>query len=177
MSDLGYQIRKGLDRVSFEADRLMRASRVRAEADRIARQIEKKTLELGERVLALAAEGKVVDPTLQPVIAEIRELNNRLQDKQVELQAINAEAWVPPPPPPPPPSPPPPPATSSPPPPSVRPAPPPPPSAPHEMQGDSGSDVRQGLEPGEVQVKCPNCGSVVRPVASHCPMCGFKISV
>jgi hypothetical protein len=141
---------------------------VRAEADRIRKEIDKKTLELGSKVLELAAAHKAVDPSLQPLIDQIRELNDLLEDKRVQLEAINAEAWVPPPPPPPPPP------TASPPPSSPTPS-----SAPATPPPTAAASPTQSAQPtGEDGTAlCPNCRSRVTPVAGHCPMCGFKIPI
>ncbi|HYP38751.1 MAG TPA: hypothetical protein VEX13_00185, partial [Chloroflexia bacterium] len=68
MSDIGYQIRRGFDKVSFEADKMMRAGRVRSEATRIRKQADQEIMELGEKVLEMASSGKPVDPELRPLV-------------------------------------------------------------------------------------------------------------
>src|SRR5438105_8344672 len=85
---------KWLDRAGFEADKLMRANRVRAEATRLAQQADDKVYALGTRALELAAAGADLNPELRALAEEIKELRAALERKDQELKAINAETWV-----------------------------------------------------------------------------------
>ena len=93
---------KWLDRAGFEADKLMRANRVRNEAGRIKDQIDAKTQALGAKVLDLAAAGSKLEPDLSAVVDEILALQTDVARKEEEIKAITAEQWVEPAPPPPP---------------------------------------------------------------------------
>ncbi|HEX9989005.1 MAG TPA: zinc ribbon domain-containing protein [Chloroflexia bacterium] len=146
MSDIGYQIRRGFDKVSFEADKMMRAGRVRSEATRIRKQADQEIMELGERVLELESSGKAIDPELRPLVDSIRVLHAQLAGKNKEIEEINAEVWVAPPPPP----------TQL-------------PDASPVPQLRAGESHQAG--PGI----CPNCNSELRRSSAFCPNCGLKI--
>src|SRR5438093_990743 len=91
---------KWLDRAGFEADKLMRANRVRAEASRVAQQADEKVYALGAKVLELVAAGADLNPELRALADEIKELRATVDRKEQEIKAINAETWVEPAPPP-----------------------------------------------------------------------------
>ncbi|MDQ6695724.1 MAG: zinc-ribbon domain-containing protein [Chloroflexota bacterium] len=93
---LGQQLRKSLDRMGFEADKLMRANRVRSEATRIKNQAESLTLKLGEQALVLAAGGSTLDPTLQSLVDEVQALQKEAEAKEREIRQIGDETWTPP---------------------------------------------------------------------------------
>jgi len=139
---------KWLDRAGFEADKLMRANRVRAEATRIAQQADEKVFGLGTKVLELAAAGAGLNPELLALAEEIKEFRAALERKDQELKAINAEAWVEPAPPPP----------------------PPPPPDPVSQRLQAYVDA-----PPSGAFNCPKCGSLIRANAAFCPKCGRKI--
>ncbi len=148
MSDIGYQIRRGFDKVSFEADKLMRATRVRSEATRIRKQADQEIMELGEKVLEMESAGKEIDPELRPLIDSIRVLHAQLAGKNREIEEINAEVWVAPPPPP------------------VQ----PPDASPVPQLGTRTSESRQAM-----LATCPNCNAKLRRSSAFCPNCGLKI--
>ncbi|HYO50699.1 MAG TPA: zinc ribbon domain-containing protein [Chloroflexia bacterium] len=147
MSDIGYQIRRGFDKVSFEADKMMRAGREKSEATRIRKQADQEIMELGEKVLELESSGKPVDPELRPLIDSIRVLHAQLAGKNKEIEEINAEVWVAPPPPPP-----------------VQ----PPDAGPPPQLG-------AGESPQATPGICPSCNSELRRSSAFCPNCGLKI--
>jgi hypothetical protein len=139
---------KWLDRAGFEADKLMRANRVRAEATRIAQQSDEKVYALGTKVLELAAAGADLNPELRAMADEIKELRAAVERKDQELKAINAETWVEP-----------------------APAPPPPPRPdPVAQRLQAYVDAPQAGA-----FNCPKCGSLIRANAAFCPKCGRKI--
>ncbi len=157
---LGYQLRKGLDRLGFEADKLMRANRVRQEAGRIAEQADEKTLDLGRRVIALADSGAPLNPELQTLISEVKSLLALAERKKLEVEAINAEAWVAPE--------------------------PPAPGPPAQGQGPSQALPTPAEQPRISPVAptpagadalrvCPVCHEQARPQAAFCANCGYKL--
>ncbi len=172
MSGIGYQLRKSFDRVGFEADRLMRANRVRAEANRLKKQAESQTRALGQKLIDMSAAGVKLDPELQAIVDEILQMQADVQTKNTEIEAINAEEWVEPPPPPPPP--------------------PAPPSQPQLQQGgvvppaqspqsSSRRPASQGTPGGETpaaqaDISCPVCHNSIRAGSTFCPHCGYKLN-
>ncbi len=185
-------LRKGLDRAGFEADKLMRYNRVRAEAGRLNIQAREQIQALGERALALHKAGTLRDSELEALARDITDLQSRAKQKEDEANAIQTEDWVEPPdaipaaPPPAapvqsaPPSPAPsyaPSYTPAPPTPSYTPPAPPAPASnyparplPHlEDQG-----TRRVPAPGQTDY-CQNCGAPLRPHAAFCAQCGVRV--
>lgn len=179
MSDISFQVRKGLDRVGFEADKRMRSQRVRQESQRVRGQAEDKTLELGAKVLELAAAGRPLDPSLHDLIKEIMGLQEDIRLKEEEIAAIRAEAWVAPLPPPP--TPPAPQAAALP-----QGASTPRPatqaerrapgigSAKSSSSGGSANRLKTYVEEDAQVISCPRCNGKIRSMASFCPQCGYR---
>jgi hypothetical protein len=167
------QFRRGLDRASFEADRLMRYNRVRAEAGRIRQQARERTLALGEKVLELHQAHNLTDPALLALAREIGELNTRVDQKEAEATAIQKEDWVDP-------------GTLE-------------PDADPQIGANSGpapraasgGDPQIGASSGPAPTPlaahiapdaagepggsfCPACGTALRAQATFCPHCGMK---
>ena len=90
-------IRKGLDRASFETDKLMRYNRVHAETARLRLEAAEKTRQLGDRVLALYKAGNLNTGDLSLMAREIVDLQTRAQQKEDEAVLIQAEVWEEPP--------------------------------------------------------------------------------
>ncbi len=86
-------IRKGLDRASFETDKLMRYNRVHAETARLRLEAAEKTRQLGDRVLALYKAGSLNTGDLSLLAREIVDLQTRAQQKEDEATLIQAEVW------------------------------------------------------------------------------------
>ena len=90
------QFRRGLDRASFEADRMMRYNRVKAEAARLRQQGRERTFALGEKALELYRAGTLPQPELGDIAREIIALDSRIEQKEQEATVIQAEDWLPP---------------------------------------------------------------------------------
>ncbi len=191
-------LRKGLDRAGFEADKLMRYNRVRAEAGRLNIQAREQIQALGERALALHKAGTLRDSELEALARDITDLQSRAKQKEDEANAIQTEDWVEPPdaipaapppaapvqsaPPSPAPSyapsytPAPPTPSYTPPAPSYAPAPPAPasnyPARPLPHLEDQGT--RRVPAPGQTD-SCQNCGAPLRPHAAFCAQCGVRV--
>lgn len=148
---------KWLDRAGFEADKMMRANRVRSEAGRLRDQADDKTYALGKRVLELSLTGEELHPDLQALVDEINAMLADAIRKDEEAKAINAEQWVEP----------------------VAPAAPQAPHAAPAGPARPADPISQRLQ-AYVDAKnsdfnCPKCGTVIRPNASFCPKCGRKV--
>jgi hypothetical protein len=90
------QFRRGLDRASFEADRMMRYNRVKAEAARLRQQSRERTFALGEKALEMYRAGTLPQAELGDIAREIITLGSRIEQKEQEATVIQAEEWVPP---------------------------------------------------------------------------------
>jgi hypothetical protein len=157
LSGIGYELRKRLDRVGFEADKRMRVNRVRLEAGRLQKRSGQLMSAISERVLELEAAGAEMEPTIKALVGEVRAIRKQLADKATEVEAINNEQWVEPPP-------------------QL-----PPPSQMSQKSLPSGPQVIEGTKREVSQsttaepTLCPNCNKPVRTVSVFCPNCGYKL--
>lgn len=156
ITGLGYQLRKGLDRVGFEADKRLRVNRVRTEMGRLHKQAAQLMDSISERVLELEAEGAEMEPTIKALVGEVRALRKQLADKAVEIEAITGEAWIEPPPP-------------------LPPAQPAPRALPAGKPQIIEGTKREIGEKPKVPALCPNCGAPLRPTSVFCSTCGHKL--
>lgn len=166
---LGHQLRKGLDRIGFEADKLLRSNRIRSEATRLQEQADEKIYGIGAKVVEMSERDVALEPELQTLVSQVKRLEAELARKKKELEAINSETWVEPEPPP-----------------ALRPAPAKPALPAPRQQSSRGSKQErptpkaapaspQGpTETGERL--CPVCKSKVRPHAAFCASCGYRLS-
>jgi chromosome segregation ATPase len=139
---------KWLDRAGFEADKLMRANRVRTEATRIRQQVDTRVQALGARVLELAASGTELDPALRDIVDEVLVLQNDLARKEEEIKAINSEAWTEP-------------AEGG--------------SAPGSLLDPIAQRLQSYVDEKTNNFNCPKCGAIIRPDAAFCPRCGRRV--
>jgi uncharacterized coiled-coil protein SlyX len=165
LTGIGYQIRKGLDRVGFEADKRMRINRVRLESGRLQKQAGQLMDAISERVLELEAQGAEMEPTIKALVGQVRALRKQLAEKAAEIGAMSSEQWVEPPPP----------------------LAPPQGSAqkslpsgqPRVIEGTkrevSGRSVKGKQRTTSDVVLCPNCNGPLRPMSVFCPNCGYKL--
>ena len=155
LSGLGFTIRKGFDRVSFEADKMLRTNRVKSESQRLQKQANKLMGDISEKVLELEAEGAELEPSLQALVNEVRALRKKLAEKAREVELISTEAWIEP----------------------------PPPEA-QVLTGQSrpvalppgNPSASKAEQPETPKSKpCPSCGGPLRPNSIFCPNCGYKL--
>lgn len=142
---------KWLDRAGFEADKLMRANRVRSEAIKLRDQAEDQTHFLGVKVLELATAGTQLDTALQDIVNEILKLHAEAAKKEEEAKAISAEQWI-------------------------EPAPGQPPAAQQAPADPIAQRLQSYVDSKSAGTfNCPKCGSVIRANATFCPRCGRKV--
>jgi hypothetical protein len=160
LTGIGYQLRRGLDRVGFEADKRMRVNRVRVEVGRLQKQASQLMEAISERVLELEAEGAEMEPTIKVLVGDVRSLRKQLADKATEIEGIAAEQWIEPPPP----------------------LAPPEPSAPKSLASgkprvieSSKEEISRGGAEAKQPEICPNCNGPLRPMSVFCPNCGYKL--
>jgi len=160
LTGIGYQLRRSLDRVGFEADKRMRVNRVRVEVGRLQKQASQLMEAISERVLELDAEGAEMEPTIKALVNDVRALRKQLADKATEIEAIANEQWVVPPPPISP-------AVAT----AVKSL-----SAgqPQVIEGTK-REVSSSTGTSEQPEHCPNCNGPLRPMSVFCPNCGYKL--
>ena len=141
---------KLLDRAGFEADKLVRANRVRSEATHLREQADQKSAALAAKVLELSAAGEELHPALREIVDQIIALRAEMAGKDEEIKAIHAEVWVEPAPPP---------------------AHIPPPTPPDPVA----QRLLAYVEAKRSEFNCPKCGTTIRSHASFCPKCGRKV--
>ncbi len=169
---LGHQLRKGLDRIGFEADKLLRSNRIRSEANRLQDQSDEKIYSIGVKVMEMAERGVALEPELQTLVSQVKRLEAEIARKKKELEAINSEVWVEPEAPP-----------------VLGPAPAKPalqpPGRPQQAAANEGKQERRspsaasagGTPQGpDAQRFCPVCRSQVRPQSVFCSTCGHRLS-
>jgi hypothetical protein len=84
-------LRRGAGRAAFEADRLLRANRVRNEIAELNARIAEDERQLGARLVDLYLAGMLDQPEFEPPIKRILELRTLVQEKQLDLNAILEE--------------------------------------------------------------------------------------
>jgi hypothetical protein len=146
--------------MSFEADKRLRAGRVRSETIRLQKQAAELMEQIAERVLELDAAGAEIEPTLKSRVDEVRTLRRQAAEMAREIEAIHAEQWV-------------------------EPAAPVLPAPAQSREVSRGTRPRsQGTPPAVEaaltretgsQVLCPACGGPIRPMSVFCPNCGHKL--
>ena len=136
---------KWLDRAGFEADKLMRANRVRLEASRLQDETNAKVLAVGEKALELADAGTKLDPALVSIIKEVKSLRAEVDRKERELQAINSEVWT----------------EDGP--------------VHIHSHDPIAERLQAYVEAKTNDFNCPACGAVIRANKSFCPRCGRKV--
>ena len=144
-------IRRGLDRAGFEADKLMRYNRVKAEAVRLNEQISQQTVAIGERALELHATGAFSDSKIVELANKVEELRRLVKSKEQEATTIQAEAW-----------------------------PEPEGAAPTPTTTTPSSAPVASLpapqpQPVAASTICPVCGASLRAGALFCSTCGSKV--
>jgi hypothetical protein len=159
LTGIGYQLRKGLDRVGFEADKRMRVNRVRVEMGRLQKKAAQLMDAISERVLELEAEGAEMETTIKSLVGEVRALRRQLAEKADEIELITNEQWVEPPPPLAPPQ-----GTQ----PESLPA-----ARPQVIEGTK-REISSGKQAKQPEL-CPNCNGPLRPMSVFCPNCGYKL--
>ena len=164
---LGHQLRKGLDRIGFEADKLLRSNRIRSEASRLQDQADEKIFGIGTKVMEMAERGVALEPELQALVSQVKRLEAEIGRKKKEIEAVNSEAWTEPEPPP-----------------ALRPAPaqhalPPPNPRRQAVKQEHASTKSAAKSEGagqDAERFCPVCKASVRPQAAFCANCGYRLS-
>jgi hypothetical protein len=161
MSDLFGKLKAGAGKVAFEADKLAKTQRVKSELDQLNHALENLYAGLGKAVYAQTMTGDPV--SMEDWRAKIDEQKLRVQAKERELQAINAETYQQP-------------GAA----PAPRPAPAAPASAPIVPPAAPAEPITPPVvtaseEPAPAPRTCPNCGASVPAQSKFCTECGTRM--
>src|SRR5437867_13120092 len=84
-------IRRGASRAAFEADRLMRAGRLRSEIGMLQARIDDEQRQMGARVVDLFQAGLLEHPELEPACRRVLQLRAQAHERTFDLNATLAE--------------------------------------------------------------------------------------
>lgn len=85
-------IRRGAGRAAFEADRLMRANRMRAEIAAMSGRIDEEQRLMGVRLVDLFQAGMLEHPEFEPACQRVLQLRADVREKTADLSAILQES-------------------------------------------------------------------------------------
>lgn len=94
MSDFFGKLKSGAGKVAFEADKLNRLNRAKAELDQLKKQIDGKYLKLGDLYYHQRAAMNLTGPAFDEICQAIVDLEQKVAFKNDDIQKINAEAYV-----------------------------------------------------------------------------------
>ena len=88
------RIRQGVDRATFEADRMLRANRAQEEMATLNQRIDKELRDIGLRVIELHGGGDAGMDEFGPTVERVQALRAEVVDKQRDLEGILGEHAV-----------------------------------------------------------------------------------
>ena len=153
------KIGKGINRVSWEADKLRRANGRQGEMNSLKQERDQVILDFSNTVLTMYRQGSITDPQLRKYCERILELEQDMTTKAAELEQIRSEMY---------------------------PGSPDAKSGAGGTTGPGGSFGSANQPPGASEgaggagrsagtVLCPTCGELVRSKALYCNKCGTKM--
>ena len=150
MSDFFGKLKSGANKVAFEADKMARANRAQAEADKLKSQINSQFTKLGEIVYQKFSKQEAIDPDLVEACQALAQIHQQVGLKNEEIAKIKAEVF------------------------SASPAAPVPtsaqtPTAPETTPANPAPQAQPEVK------HCPNCGKEVSPGEKFCKDCGTKL--
>jgi hypothetical protein len=153
MPDLFGKLKGGAEKVAFEADKIARLNRARGEVDQVKRQIESQYTKLGEMYYQQYAHPAAESPAYDEICQDIAGLESKLDEKQAEVQRINAESYDPQ---------------------GGQPVTP----APEVAAEVPAPDPAANLPPEAAPQThfCPNCGQELASAVKFCTNCGAKLA-
>jgi len=157
------KIGKGINRVSWEADKLRRTNAKQGEINTLKQERDQVIVDFSNTVLTMYRQGLLTDPQLQRYCERVLEIESQMTTKSAELEQMRSEMypgpqdarsgmggaasadW-----------------TAS-----------PPNQSPGTAAGASSGAARAGRAAGTVP--CPTCGEPVRAKALYCNKCGARL--
>lgn len=89
------KVQSGVSRAAAEAERQGKITRINLQIGEVQNVIRGKQRELGEAAVKLAQEGKLSDPTVDPIVQSIAEQEQRIAELRNELAAVQGSASPP----------------------------------------------------------------------------------
>jgi hypothetical protein len=153
MPDLFGKLKGGAEKVAFEADKMARLNRARGEVDQVKRQIESQYTKLGEMYYQQYAHPAAESPAYEEICRNIADLEGKLNEKQAEVQRVDAESYNPQ---------------------GGQPV----ASAPEVVADASAPVMVDDSPPAAASQKhfCPNCGQELASAVKFCTNCGAKLA-
>lgn len=149
------KIGKGINRVSWEADKLRRANAKQGEMNTLKQDRDQVILDFSNTVLTMYRQGSITDPQLRQYCERILDIEQTMTTKAAELEQIRSEMY------------------------------PGAPDARSSMGGaansaSASSSANQSSGAGRASratgtTPCPTCGEPVRARALYCNKCGTKL--
>lgn len=152
MSDFFGKLKAGAGKVAFEADKLAKTQRVKSELDQLNHALDGLYASLGKAVYAQVTTGEPV--SVEEWRTKIDEQKLRVQAKDRELQAINAETYQQP---------------------GAAPTQQPAPAVPTPAAPPAPVEPPDSPEPAAAIRNCPNCGAQVPAASKFCTECGTRV--
>lgn len=92
LDDLLKDVEDGIDRVAKGADKLLSDTNIRSEIEALKRDQRGLLAEIGEEAVALYAAGEIQLPGMSMQIAQLRDIQGKIEDLQAQLEQSPARA-------------------------------------------------------------------------------------
>jgi uncharacterized small protein (DUF1192 family) len=93
MSDLFGRLKSGAEKVAFEADKMSRLNRTRAELDKLKNQVQEHYTKLGEKYYNERETAGVTGVEYDELCQALASLLEQVEAKNAEIQRIDAETY------------------------------------------------------------------------------------
>jgi len=91
--DLAKKVSKGFDQASFEAEKLVRVNKIKADLGQLEKELFEAKAELGDRVMELHAAGTLTASELEDWIKAVTVLVGRIELQEKNLASVQAETY------------------------------------------------------------------------------------
>lgn len=149
MSDFFGKLKSGAEKLTFEAEKMAKLSRVKGDLENLKIQIQAHYAKLGELYFAQRATTGVTGSAFDEICLAIDSLNQQVKAKNEEIERINTETFAPQG------------AQSTPP--------------PVAAQAQYSSTPPVPVPPSAATKFCPNCGKENQAGVKFCPDCGTSL--
>jgi zinc-ribbon domain len=156
MSDFFGKLKSGAGKVAFEAEKMNRLNKARGELEKLKSQVQAQYAKLGEMYFTQHETTGVTGPAYDEICQAIKDLQVQVENKNEDLQNINAEVYTPQ---------------------GAQPA-AQPVATPMQATPVQQQSVPPAAAAPAVAAKkfCTNCGTEIPGETKFCPNCGTKVS-
>lgn len=138
-------VNSAVSRTSWEANKQIRVRSKQSEIDKLVEQRQELMDQMGQIAMSLYQQGSLQDPQLSRVCASVFELDHDLRNREEQMTELKQEAY-----------------------PADQLGPTPPTNYAPPSTSSSGSSTSG-------DIKCPQCGNMVRSNSAYCRSCGAKL--